>query len=160
MRLYHLTDEVHWGLIALRGELVPRLLKEQQYGVATAGLGEAAGLPGVTEVMLPRNSEWDIVIDRYLWLTTNGAPRQLWMQGGGLNTWAKGQIRIEVDAPEAIPWIRVIRETNFPKRYADALAGAGGDPQEWYVTDEPIPLERWVEVVRTRDGMVLHRRDS
>lgn len=159
MRLYHLTDEVHWGLIALRGELIPRMLKEEKYGRIASG---ASGLPGgIVEVMYPRQSEWDVVLDGHLWLTTNANPKQLWMRTEGQSDpWAKGGVRIEVDFPEAKPWLRVIKETGFPKRYADALADCGGNPREWYVTEEPIPSERWITVVRTRDGAVLHRSED
>lgn len=152
-RLYHLTAEPWWMLIALDGEIIS-FGEKRRRGLTGGKLGP------FTLHSAPVRNEWDQFIDDSVWLTTNPRPVQLWQRPiAGTKPEQKGAIRIEVEAPEAMPWRTYARHHKFPRAYYDALDATGGsESEEWWVTPGPIPSSAWVEVVRTRDGEILWRR--
>lgn len=161
-KLFHLTCEPWWILIAQTGVVLSRLGKEERGLALSTGSTVSDAIGGKIEsVHYPRIHADDIVIDGLVWLTQNPMSNQRWQEPvAGVN--GKGGILIEVEAPEVVRWEPFMRRHDPPMDmdYMRALNDSGGKGQSalWWVTPGPIPEERWVKVTRTRDGLVLYER--
>lgn len=152
-RLYHFTHSQNALGILTDGAIVSSIAKE------------AAGKGG----RLPTKVEWDDRVDSLVWLTSNRAARQAWMvdaerarQSATLFPDFKWQVRFEVEV-DAEPWVEHAERTGFPEWYVNLLAYEGTQPETWFVTEAPVPIEQVVSVTLTEGERRLwtprHDRD-
>lgn len=158
-RIYHLTSEPWWILIAQSGDIVSTAEKQRR-GISPAP-GESMKLGEmVVHTVEHRFPEAEDVVDKLAWFTQVDKPTQQW-QTPELGPYGKGEFRIEVDAPFLVRWPTYARNVGFSKLYYDSMNKTGEMQAEmWWVSEQPVTIEHWVQVVRTSDGAVIYDRNE
>ena len=138
--MFHLTSARRWAGIAGTGAIVSRA------ELARRGLVDLPLSP-------PARRPWDAIAHELVWLTINPLPRDRWVDAENEH---KGEVIVTVE-PQAEAWTTFARLRGFPERYLDALR-EHGNAAEWFVSDAPIDVSRWLRVQEGRAGHVLWER--
>ena len=138
--MFHLTSRRRWARIADSGAIVSRA------ELARLGLAQYPASP-------PARRPWDEIAHGLVWLTINPLPRDRWLDAEEEH---KGDVIVTVE-PQAEAWTTFARLRGFPERYLHGLRELG-NPSEWFVSDTPIDVTRWLRVQEGRAGHVLWER--
>jgi hypothetical protein len=143
MRVWHYTVFSNVVGIINDGEILP-----------TGMLAQHIDIPGV---WLSTNPVWEETVRKALWDSDTGelTPE---MPKNVLIEWGIIPVRIEID-PTEVPvysWEVHKRVTAMPKQFSESLEKTGrergGNPKEWYVSYEGIPLKTWFDPIEIWTG--------
>jgi len=139
--VFHLTSARRWARIVDTGAIVSRA------ELARRGVEKPPSPP-------PARRPWDAITHELVWLTINPLPRDRWLEAESEH---KGDVIVTVEPEAEEAWMTFARLRGFPERYLHALRELG-NPSEWFVSDAPIDVSRWVRVQEGRAGHVLWER--